>query len=147
MRATIKFELEVSQVNRVMLSLVREESKNLEDIVDLLQSISPEQLVSGLGETIERMGEALQQFEQYRDMVASFEQAKLSTVLPQPASTPAFQVEAKPTASGAQSPAVNSLRDVEAATAIMGQFDAFVDRMNNQGKEQEDGEKNEPEEG
>ena len=82
MRATIKFEAEVNKVKSIMRSLVLEETSALGDAIDCMESIAAatstsERLIEGIDNSLEHILGVVQQLEQYRAMVVSFELARL----------------------------------------------------------------------
>jgi|TARA_R110002020_G_scaffold420273_1_gene629420 hypothetical protein len=141
MRATISFEADVDKVKDIMRSLVLEEVKTLDQAATCLAQSTREQLVEGISASLEHIQGVVQQLHQYRDMVNSFERARFETVLPQNADKPAFNINPDSDAT------VTSLRDIQQAVASMGQFDGFVDRINQHQEGEEVGEQDEPEEG
>tara|TARA_R110000824_G_scaffold317330_1_gene504552 strand:- start:8981 stop:9505 length:525 start_codon:yes stop_codon:yes gene_type:complete len=85
MRATISFEADIDKVNNIMQSLVLEETQALEEALNCMEGSTSDRLVNGINESLRHIYGVVRQLEQYRDMVASFERARLETVLPQPA--------------------------------------------------------------
>jgi hypothetical protein len=88
MQATIKFEADVEKVRNIMYSLVLEETQALSDAINCMESIgdaTSDRLIEGISESLVHIHGATRQLEQYRDMVASFEQARLQTTILQPA--------------------------------------------------------------
>jgi len=88
MQATIKFEADVEKVRNIMYSLVLEETQALSDAINCMESIgdaTSDRLIEGISESLVHIQGATRQLEQYRDMVASFEQARLQATILQPA--------------------------------------------------------------
>tara|TARA_Y100001973_G_scaffold75849_1_gene110843 strand:+ start:245 stop:670 length:426 start_codon:yes stop_codon:yes gene_type:complete len=141
MRATISFDADVNKVKKIMRSLVLEEMNSLSEATTCLAEATPENLAKSITDSLEHIQGVLEQLHQYRDMVNSFDRARFETVLPQNVNTPAFNINPDTSAT------VTSLRDVQAAVAAMNHFDGFVDKINQQEAEQEDGEQDEPQEG
>ena len=145
MRATISFEVDVDRVQETMGAVVREELQPLHQAMDLLEVSKPHDLRRGISEALEILGAVTNQLEQYRDMLASFEKARFETVLPQDASIP-LAVDAAPAEPDPQSVGemVRSMREVQRAMRSMGDFDTFIQRIQNQDDgEQEDTENDE----
>ena len=130
MRATISFEIEVDQVEGTMAVLSCSEEHNLRAAADILSNytVLDGSLLDTVTEVLRLIDMSTVQLRQYRDMLVGFERAKFDALTD-------TEVPA--------APAVNTLRDVQAAVAAMNQFDGFVDKINTAGSEED----NEDEEG
>jgi hypothetical protein len=114
MRATINFEVDIDRVQQTMVALVWEELQPLHQAMDALETSSPQDLHDGISKALEILGSVAAQLEQYRDMITSFEKARLETMVPQPAPPPNL---------------ITNLAQVKKATEAMEQFDDFVGTM------------------
>jgi len=115
MQATIKFEADVGKVRNIMYSLVLEETGALSDAINCMESIADatsDRLIEGISEALAHIQGASRQLEQYRDMVTSFEMARLDTK----SSLPTEHIKSQ----------VNSLKDAVLSVAQMKAFDSFV---------------------
>jgi hypothetical protein len=125
MRATISFQTEVERVNGVMLALAKQETDNIRSNAHVIETAKPHEVHEKINEALDGLYESVNQLEQYRDMLLSFERARFETTLPQPANQPdKFKLSEN----------LNALR-----------FDNFVNQM--VGSEEEGTEDDEPEEG
>ena len=115
MRATISFEAEVERVNEVMLALAKEETDRIRGSAHTLTTGQPHEVHQCLTRALEGLYASITQLEQYRDMVASFQSARFSALLPQPADP---------------GNALQALAEARDTVQQMKQFDTFVDRVN-----------------
>ena len=92
MRATINFDVDIDRVQETMGAVVREELQPLHQAMDLLEVSKPQDLREGVSKALEILRAVATQLEQYRDMMVSFERARLETILPQPAATANLEV-------------------------------------------------------
>ena len=114
MRATINFEVDVERVQQIMWALAFQEMDPLHQAMDSVETAKPHELHAGLASALENIYGVARQLEQYKDMVASFEKARLETILPQevPAGNPA-----------------HNLLQVKQAAEKMQQFDKFLGKI------------------
>lgn len=137
MRATINFEVDLSEVEDIMVLLVRRESEALrmcaQDIEDVFLGHGREygqRADETLTDTVGHLTKVTNQLQQYRDMLLSFERAKFETILPQPAAQ--TTVKEKPVEENPAPPLgdlVRQIRNAQAEAGSMTQFESFVERM------------------
>ena len=85
MRATISFDVSVENVEDTMCVLVGQESGALRLAANILDKADGVTLLEEVTEALDLLREAANQLQQYKDMMISFQRARLETVLPQPA--------------------------------------------------------------
>jgi ABC-type transporter Mla subunit MlaD len=136
MRATIRFEIDLDQVEGTMGTLVAQEAHNLRAAADILEDYTGTrtQALEEVTEALRLLHQTSTQLQQYRDMLVSFKRAKFETMLPQPAE------EITPLISGAMgdikqtteemSGLVANIEDLKSATANADQFGSFLDKLN-----------------
>ena len=124
MRATISFDIDVSEVEGAMGHLVSREAHSLRAAADILEDyIAPrDHLLDEVTEALRLVSDATSQLEQYRTMLLNFERAKYETVLPQDAT--------------------QSVANIGTAVANLNKFGDFIERLNAQEETAEDGEEN-----
>jgi len=130
MRATIKFEADVSRVNDIMRSLVLEESNALQDALVSLEKATAERIMEGISEALEHIHGVARQLEQYQRMMVSFEKAKFETIIPQPALGDPTNLEKLKTET---SETLNLVRNAEELQQVAQQaenFGNFIDKLN-----------------
>tara|TARA_R100000005_G_C4921503_1_gene154563 strand:- start:386 stop:814 length:429 start_codon:yes stop_codon:yes gene_type:complete len=142
MRATISFEADVSKVNNIMRCLIAEEANTLHDALICLEKATDNRLSNAISEALMHIHAASTQLHQYRSMVASFEEARFNTVLPQNADYPAVNVSAP----SQEATVIDSPRSLQNVMQTMEAFNGFVDKMSSSEQKEKDNE-NEPEEG
>ena len=140
MRATVKFDVDVSRVPQTMAALILEETGPLQQAVLLLENTPPENLHEGLSSALADIESVVNQLRQYQEMLVSFEQAKFQTILPQRADTPAFHLDPARSDPGTL---VESPRTLHNVLDAMESFDGFVDKMGTR----EDGPNEDPDQG
>lgn len=116
MRATISFEIDVDQVEGTMGLLVAQEADTLRAVADMID-INPgprTMVLEEVTEALKVLRDTTVQLGQYRDMLLSFERARLETLAPQRV------------AAGEQ-PAVSA--DLHTQGAEKAQFDNFLNRI------------------
>lgn len=121
MRATISFDVELDRVKETMQSLVQQEGEQLYEAIELLSEVRVKNLQRDIEDVLERVESSLYQLRQYRDMVISFKNIQQSGV---------GATEGTPT----EPPPLDMSRLAEQ----MSNFDGFLDRINNQNKEDPD---------
>jgi len=117
MRATINFEVEVGRVPATMRCLVLEEAYRLNRAVEELEAAGTDSLANDIEEALERLDEAAHQLRQYKDMLLSFERAKLEG---SPETTSAADPPGQP---------IHNLGDLTETLSQLKGFDAFVQKM------------------
>ena len=129
MRATIKFDVDVNNVENTMATLVGLEANTLREIADMLDGERGPRtaLVEDVNQALHALVSVSNQLQQYRDMLASFRQAKFETVLPQSADRSAFNIDPNHAEHGT---IVDSQRSLNTVLQSMEAFDGFVDKMN-----------------
>ena len=87
MRATIKFEVDVDQVENTMAMVVAMEAGTLRAVADMIDvNPGPRTMVlEEVTEALRLLSEVTTQLHQYQQMLDSFERARFETRLPQPA--------------------------------------------------------------
>jgi hypothetical protein len=128
MRATINFEADVDRVQQIMWALAFQEMDPLHQAMDFVETAKPHELHEGITNALDLIHRVAQQLGQYRDMIASFERARLETILPQEVDEAVLEPVPPPAA------------QVVARAA----FDHFVDGI---GSDTEEGVPDDPEEG
>jgi len=94
MRATINFDVDIDRVNETMMELVSTQVEYLIDAAEFIRKCEDSQsLLEVLSESLEKIEREAAQLRQYRDMLASFEKARLETMLPQPADDANLKVQ------------------------------------------------------
>ncbi len=131
MRATISFEIDLDQVEPTMKVLAAQEADTLRGIASMIegppdsQDDLREQLTSALGSLL-AVGK---QLEQYRDMILSFQKAKMETLLPQPAPEVIPQTSTNP----------SDFQNVANPMEALAKFGEFMARMPGENVEDEGG--------
>ena len=126
MRATISFEIDVDQVDPTMGVLAAQEAVNLRVIADVLESTTktgPE-FAKELTEALGLLASTGRQLSQYRDMVLSFQKAKMETLLPQPAPEATLG-----TAPGHPPAIPDRLPATPDVSEVLASFGSFMDKM------------------
>lgn len=88
MRATISFDVNVERVEDTMCILVGQESGALRTAANILERSDGATILEEVTEALDLLEDSVSQLRQYKDMVISFQRARLETVLPQPAEEP-----------------------------------------------------------
>ena len=129
MRATIKFEVDVDQVENTMALLIAMEADTLRAIADMVDvSPGPRTMVlEEVTEALHQLQKISTQFYQYQQMLASFERARFETVLPQPVATAGPQVS-----SDAVGPLQQAVQETADTAEQMQQFNQFLSRIQEQ---------------
>lgn len=130
MRATIKFEADVSRVNDIMRSLVLEESNALQDALICLEKATTDRIVEGILEALEHVQGVARQLEQYQQMMVSFERAKFETLLPQPVLDEGGTLEALKAETGETLNLVRNAEELQHVTQSADKFGSFIDKLN-----------------
>ena len=143
MRATISFETDVDQVEGTMAVIACEEEHNLRAAADILgnYTVLDGSLLDAITEVLRFLDMSAAQLRQYQQMLVSFEQARFNTMLPQeaPATIPvSAKDDSKPALSTGE--IVRNLEELQAALGTMNDFGSFVDRINEQNTEENEGE-------
>ena len=133
MRATISFEVDVERVQETMAALVLQEAAPLHQAMDLVETTEPQDLYDGITQALEILGSVSTQLQQYRDMLVSFERARLETVLPQSPDDP-LPTRGQP---------IESLGELQDTVQKMTSLQGFLDKINEQGEETKDAPLNE----
>jgi hypothetical protein len=118
MRATINFDIDLDRVEDTMATLVSQEAATLHITANILDNLGHGPLLQEVQEALGLLQETTSQLLQYRDMLASFEQAKFQTMLPQ------------------EAPATN-IKELQSTLGAMNEFGSFVDRLNESSQEEE----------
>ena len=139
MRATINFDIDLGRVEDTMATLVSQEAATLRITANILDNLGHGPLLQEVQEALDLLQETTSQLLQYRDMLASFEQAKFQTMLPQeaPATTP---VQATPHTEAPKLSAgevVRNIKELQSTLGAMNEFGSFVDRLNESAQEEE----------
>ena len=139
MRATINFDIDLDRVEDTMATLVSQEAATLHVTANILDNLGHGPLLQEVTEALDLLRETTSQLQQYRDMLASFEQAKFQTMLPQeaPATTP---VQATPRTEAPKLSAgevVRNIKELQSTLGAMNEFGSFVDRLNESSQEEE----------
>ena len=141
MRATIKFDTDLEQVESTMAVIACSEEHNLRAAADILSNytVLDGSLLTAVTEVLRLLDTTSTQLRQYQDMLLGFERARFETILPQSVETPAFDLEPPEPAPGTIIDSPRSLHDV---LESMEAFDGFVERMSptEEGEEGEDDE-------
>ncbi len=127
MRATIKFEVDVDQVENTMATVVAMEADTLRAIADMIDvNPGPRTMVlEEVTEALRLLSEVTIQLHQYQQMLGSFEQAKFETMLPQSAAP-----------SPVPSHSTGGPIDLGSTLDNMRRLDSFIDSINEQGSEE-----------
>jgi hypothetical protein len=144
MRATVSFDIEVERVSAAMMALVKLETDAIRGAAHVIEvatkQAGPTEVGERIEDSIETLSAIISQLQQYQVMLASFQKARLETVLPQPATGEL------PTQEVASGEVVRSPQELALSLKNLNRFGEFIDRLN---EEEEEGEEDElhPEEG
>ena len=149
MRATINFDIDLAKVEDTMATLVSQEAATLHITANILDNLGHGPLLQEVAEALDLLQETTSQLQQYRDMLASFEQAKFETMLPQeaPVTTPvqaSTRTEAPKLSAGE---VVRNIKELQSTLGAMNEFGSFVDRLNDSTQEEEATDELHPQEG
>jgi hypothetical protein len=109
MRATINFDIDLDRVEDTMATLVSQEAATLHITANILDNLGHGPLLQEVQEALGLLQETTSQLLQYRDMLASFEQAKFQTMI----------------------------KELQSTLGAMNEFGSFVDRLNESSQEEE----------
>jgi hypothetical protein len=132
MRATIRFETDVDQVEGTMGMLVAQEAHNLRAVTDLLEDyIAPqdnvlEKVTAALG----LLQKTMTQLEQYQQMLVSFERARFETMLPQPSLESDAPLEELRKETHETLNLVRNAEELREVTEQAEHFGNFIDKLN-----------------
>ncbi len=124
MRATISFDVDLSRVSQTMLTLVTEESKVVNRALEVIANAKSQTLVGDLDHALEELAAATNQLQQYRQMLLTFDRARLETMLPQPASSSPL-----PLAAEGAPPDVSNFSQLQEALQNIQGFDSFLSNI------------------
>jgi len=129
MRATIKFEVDVDQVENTMALLIAMEADTLRAVADVIDvSPGPRTMVlEEVTEALHQLEKISTQFRQYQQMLASFERVRFETILPQAVATAAPQVS-----SDVVGPLQQAVQETADTAQQMQQFNEFLSRIQDQ---------------
>ena len=149
MRATINFDIDLAKVEDTMATLVSQEAATLHITANILDNLGHGPLLQEVAEALDLLQETTSQLQQYKDMLASFEQAKFQTMLPQeaPVTTPvqaSTRTEAPKLSAGE---VVWNIKELQSTLGAMNEFGSFVDRLNDSTQEEEATDELHPQEG
>ena len=149
MRATINFDIDLAKVEDTMATLVSQEAATLHITANILDNLGHGPLLQEVAEALDLLQGTTSQLQQYRDMLASFEQAKFQTMLPQetPVTTPvqaSTRTEAPKLSAGE---VVRNIKELQSTLGAMNEFGSFVDRLNDSIQEEEATDELHPQEG
>lgn len=149
MRATINFDIDLAKVEDTMATLVSQEAATLHITANILDNLGHGPLLQEVAEALDLLQETTSQLQQYKDMLASFEQAKFQTMLPQeaPVTTPvqaSTRTEAPKLSAGE---VVRNIKELQSTLGAMNEFGSFVDRLNDSTQEEEATDELHPQEG
>ena len=149
MRARINFDIDLAKVEDTMATLVSQEAATLHITANILDNLGHGPLLQEVAEALDLLQETTSQLQQYRDMLASFEQAKFQTMLPQeaPVTTPvqaSTRTEAPKLSAGE---VVRNIKELQSTLGAMNEFGSFVDRLNDSTQEEEATDELHPQEG
>tara|TARA_R100001086_G_scaffold243798_1_gene172887 strand:+ start:55 stop:492 length:438 start_codon:yes stop_codon:yes gene_type:complete len=130
MRATIKFEADVTRVNEIMRSLILEESNALQDAFISLEKATTDRIVEGISDALNHIYGVTRQLEQYRDMLVSFERAKFETLIPQPAPDQNTTLENLKAETNETLNLVRNAEELQKVTQQAESFGNFIDKLN-----------------
>lgn len=138
MRATINFDIDLAKVEDTMATLVSQEAATLHITANILDNLGHGPLLQEVAGALELLQGTTSQLQQYRDMLASFEQAKFQTMLPQeaPVTTPvqaSARTEAPKLSAGE---IVRNIKELQSTLGAMNEFGSFVDRLNDSTQEE-----------
>lgn len=132
----------MERVNDIMRSLILEETEPLGSAYSCLEGASADRLVEAITEALEHMSAATRQLGQYREMLLAFEQARYTTILPQPIAG------ASSSEDDASAIVAQAVADTKGTLDEMNQFNEFLGKIADQAATAaEDAARAKPEEG